>query len=70
MVVDDVQFMNTFKGKRIKLTLQTSSYFGVVQRINPNKTLVLADGRIKLHCVFLVRPHAKNIVDKLIVAAS
>ncbi|XP_047467358.1 piRNA biogenesis protein EXD1 [Mugil cephalus] len=43
MVVDDVQFMAIFKGKRIKLTLKTSSYFGVVQRINPNKTLVLAD---------------------------
>uniref|UniRef100_A0A8D3CF83 3'-5' exonuclease domain-containing protein n=1 Tax=Scophthalmus maximus TaxID=52904 RepID=A0A8D3CF83_SCOMX len=43
MVVDDVQFMNVLKGKRVKLTLRTSSYLGVVQRINPNKTLVLAD---------------------------
>nr|XP_043903613.1 delta-like protein 4 isoform X1 [Solea senegalensis] len=43
MVVDDAQFINIFKGKRIKLTLKTSSYLGVVQRINPNKTLVLAD---------------------------
>ncbi|KAM4542803.1 piRNA biogenesis protein EXD1 [Odontesthes bonariensis] len=43
MVVDDVLFMNILKGKRIKLTLKNSSYFGVVQRINPNKTLVLAD---------------------------
>ncbi|XP_031135083.1 piRNA biogenesis protein EXD1 isoform X2 [Sander lucioperca] len=43
MVVDDVQFLNTLKGKRVKLTLKTSSYLGVVQRINPNKTLILAD---------------------------
>uniref|UniRef100_A0A3Q3W0K2 3'-5' exonuclease domain-containing protein n=1 Tax=Mola mola TaxID=94237 RepID=A0A3Q3W0K2_MOLML len=45
MVVEDIQFLNVFKGKRIKLTLRTSSYLGVVQRINPNRTLVLADGR-------------------------
>ncbi|XP_074517251.1 piRNA biogenesis protein EXD1 isoform X1 [Sebastes fasciatus] len=43
MVVDDVQFLNILKGKRIKLTLKSSSYLGVVQRINPNKTLILAD---------------------------
>ncbi|XP_054470387.1 piRNA biogenesis protein EXD1 [Anoplopoma fimbria] len=43
MAVDDVQFLNILKGKRIKLTLKTSSYFGVVQRINLNKTLILAD---------------------------
>ncbi|KAM9341268.1 piRNA biogenesis protein EXD1 [Symphorus nematophorus] len=43
MVVEDVQFLNVLKGKRIKLTLKTSSYLGVVQRINPNKTLILAD---------------------------
>ncbi|KAM6968622.1 piRNA biogenesis protein EXD1 [Tautogolabrus adspersus] len=43
MVVDDVQFLNKLKGKRVKLTLKTSSYLGVVQRINPNKTLILAD---------------------------
>lgn len=44
MVVDDIQFMNILKGKRIKVTLKTSSYIGVVQRINPNKTLILSDG--------------------------
>lgn len=44
MVLEDVEFLNFFKGKRIKLTLKTSSYLGVVQRINPNKTLVLTDG--------------------------
>ncbi|XP_032355523.1 piRNA biogenesis protein EXD1 isoform X1 [Etheostoma spectabile] len=43
MVLDEVQFLNTFKGKRVKLTLKTSSYLGVVQRINPNKTLILVD---------------------------
>ncbi|XP_041668113.1 piRNA biogenesis protein EXD1 [Cheilinus undulatus] len=43
MVVDEIQFLNILKGKRVKLTLKTSSYLGVVQRINPNKTLVLAD---------------------------
>ncbi|TDG98760.1 hypothetical protein EPR50_G00203620 [Perca flavescens] len=43
MVGDDVQFLNTLKGKRVKLTLKTSSYLGVVQRITANKTLILAD---------------------------
>ncbi|XP_022606754.1 piRNA biogenesis protein EXD1 [Seriola dumerili] len=43
MVVHDIQFMNVLKGKRVKLTLKTSSYLGVVQRINPNKTLILSD---------------------------
>ncbi|XP_061599282.1 piRNA biogenesis protein EXD1 [Cololabis saira] len=43
MDVEDVEFLNILKGKRIKLSLKTSSYFGVVHRINPNKTLVLAD---------------------------
>lgn len=44
MAAEDVQLLNVFKGKRIKLTLKTSSYLGVVQRINPNKSLVLVDG--------------------------
>ncbi|XP_030247684.1 piRNA biogenesis protein EXD1 [Sparus aurata] len=43
MAAEDVQLLNVFKGKRIKLTLKTSSYLGVVQRINPNKSLVLVD---------------------------
>ncbi|XP_008397579.1 piRNA biogenesis protein EXD1 isoform X4 [Poecilia reticulata] len=43
MVLDDAQFISFLKGKRVKLTLKTSSYFGVVFRINSNKTLVLAD---------------------------
>lgn len=46
MVVDDVEFLNILKGKRIKLTLKTASYLGVLQHINPNKTLILADGQI------------------------
>ncbi|XP_034381224.1 piRNA biogenesis protein EXD1 [Cyclopterus lumpus] len=43
MAVDEVQFLNILKGKRVKLTLKTSSYFGVIQRINLNKTLILTD---------------------------
>ncbi|XP_015249571.1 PREDICTED: exonuclease 3'-5' domain-containing protein 1 [Cyprinodon variegatus] len=43
MVPEDVQFMALLKGKRIKLTLKNASYFGIVQGINSNKTLVLAD---------------------------
>ncbi|XP_034530389.1 piRNA biogenesis protein EXD1 [Notolabrus celidotus] len=43
MGAEDVEFLNTLKGKRVKLTLKTSSYIGVVQRINSNKTLILAD---------------------------
>ncbi|KAM3871333.1 piRNA biogenesis protein EXD1 [Diretmus argenteus] len=43
MTEDSVRFMDVLKGQRIKLTLKTSSYFGVIQRINPNKTLLLAD---------------------------
>ncbi|XP_073340195.1 piRNA biogenesis protein EXD1 [Pagrus major] len=43
MAAEDVHFLNIFKGKRIKLTLKTSSYLGVVQRINSNKTLILVD---------------------------
>ncbi|XP_026161520.1 piRNA biogenesis protein EXD1 [Mastacembelus armatus] len=43
MVVDDVKFMSILKGKRIKLTLKSSSFFGVVQRINHDKSLILTD---------------------------
>ncbi|KAM3594077.1 uncharacterized protein V6R79_001849 [Siganus canaliculatus] len=43
MVLEDVLFLNLFKGRRVKLTLKISSYHGVVQRINANKTLVLED---------------------------
>lgn len=44
MIVDDVKLLTYFKGARIKLTLKTSSFFGVVKRIYPNKALILADG--------------------------
>lgn len=47
MDVEDDHFFNMFKGKRVKLTLKTSSYLGVIERINPNKTLVLANGETK-----------------------
>lgn len=43
--MEDDHFLDLFKGKRIKLSLRTS-YFGVVQRIDANKALVLADGGI------------------------
>ncbi|KAK9533568.1 hypothetical protein VZT92_008678 [Zoarces viviparus] len=43
MAVDDVQFLSVLRGKRVKLTLKTSSYLGVIQRINRNKTLILVD---------------------------
>ncbi|KAF7670226.1 hypothetical protein LDENG_00043600 [Lucifuga dentata] len=43
MINDDFQFMEILKGKRIKLTLTSSTYFGVVQRINLNKTVVLGE---------------------------
>ncbi|XP_068195436.1 piRNA biogenesis protein EXD1 [Antennarius striatus] len=41
--MEEFEFMNVFKGKRIKLILKNSTYVGVLQRINPNKTLVLSD---------------------------
>nr|XP_057946586.1 piRNA biogenesis protein EXD1-like isoform X2 [Doryrhamphus excisus] len=43
MLEDDTHFINIFRGKRIKLTLKTSSYLGVVQRIDTNKTVVLTE---------------------------
>ncbi|XP_061824944.1 piRNA biogenesis protein EXD1 isoform X3 [Nerophis lumbriciformis] len=42
-MIDDSQFISIFKGKRIKLTLKSSSYLGVVQRIDANKALVLTN---------------------------
>lgn len=44
--MENDHFLNRFKGKRIKLSLKTSCYFGVVQRINANRTIALADGDI------------------------
>uniref|UniRef100_A0A8C6MKC9 3'-5' exonuclease domain-containing protein n=1 Tax=Nothobranchius furzeri TaxID=105023 RepID=A0A8C6MKC9_NOTFU len=66
MVVDDVEFMTLLKGKRIKLTLKGGSCFeGIIQRINPNKTLVLADGKqfsFQL-CVYLLFIQYASLVD-------
>lgn len=53
MVVEDVEFLNILKGKRVKVTLKTSAYLGVVQRINANKTLILADVRSNNGCKLL-----------------
>ncbi|XP_029316751.1 piRNA biogenesis protein EXD1 [Cottoperca gobio] len=52
MVEDDVQLLNILEGKRVKLTLKNSSFLGVVQRINPNKTLILADVSGSNGCTF------------------
>ncbi|XP_023842332.1 piRNA biogenesis protein EXD1 isoform X1 [Salvelinus sp. IW2-2015] len=43
MTMDDFQFMDSFKRKRIKLTLKTATFLGIVQRINTNKTVILED---------------------------
>ncbi|KAM7402919.1 hypothetical protein PAMA_003711 [Pampus argenteus] len=43
MVTGDVQFLNSLRGKRIKVSVKRSSYLGVLQRINSDKTLVLTD---------------------------
>uniref|UniRef100_A0A4W5QPB8 Exonuclease 3'-5' domain containing 1 n=1 Tax=Hucho hucho TaxID=62062 RepID=A0A4W5QPB8_9TELE len=43
MTMDDFQFMDSFKRKRIKLTLRTATFLGIVQRINANKTVILED---------------------------
>lgn len=57
--MEDDHFLNWFKGKRVKLSLRTSSFVGVVQRINANKTLVLADGEIWIYfccCLWKLTP--------------
>ncbi|XP_029973326.1 piRNA biogenesis protein EXD1 [Salarias fasciatus] len=41
--MDHIQFMNLLKGKRISLTVKSLSYSGVVQRVSPDKTLLLSD---------------------------
>ncbi|KAJ3613164.1 hypothetical protein NHX12_019416 [Muraenolepis orangiensis] len=43
MSVDHCKLVDVFTGKRVKLTLKTASYRGVVQRIHPDKTLTLTD---------------------------
>ena len=44
MAVEELEFVDILKKKRVKLTLKTASYFGVVQRINSNKSVTLTDG--------------------------
>ncbi|KAJ8399055.1 hypothetical protein AAFF_G00414340 [Aldrovandia affinis] len=41
--MDDYQFLESFKKKRIQLTLKTATYAGIVQRINLNKTVLLGE---------------------------
>lgn len=41
--LDDYQFLESFKRKRIRLTTKGSTFVGVVQRVNLNKTLILED---------------------------
>lgn len=43
VTLDDYQFLESFKRKRIRLTTKGSTFVGVVQRINLNKTIVLED---------------------------
>ena len=45
VIDDDTNLLNILKGKRVKLTLRNSFYLGIVERINANKTLILADGQ-------------------------
>lgn len=44
MIDEAASFTTRLKGKRVKLTLKNSTFVGVVQRVNADKTLVLADG--------------------------
>ncbi|XP_026797150.3 piRNA biogenesis protein EXD1 [Pangasianodon hypophthalmus] len=41
--LDDYEFLESFKRKRIRLTTKGSTFVGVVQRINLNKTIILED---------------------------
>ncbi|KAI4893198.1 hypothetical protein NFI96_018516 [Prochilodus magdalenae] len=41
--LDDYHFLDGFKRKQIKLTTKGSTFVGVVQRINLNKTIILED---------------------------
>lgn len=41
--LDDYRFLESFKRKRIRLTTKGSTFEGVVQRINLNKTIILED---------------------------
>ncbi|KAI5622539.1 piRNA biogenesis protein EXD1 [Silurus asotus] len=41
--LDDYQFIESFKSKRIRLITKESTFEGIVQRINLNKTIILDD---------------------------
>ncbi|KAJ8341510.1 hypothetical protein SKAU_G00338010 [Synaphobranchus kaupii] len=43
ITMDDYQFLDSFKKKRIQLTLRTATYAGIVHRINLNKSVLLGD---------------------------
>ncbi|KAJ8290436.1 hypothetical protein GJAV_G00012860 [Gymnothorax javanicus] len=43
LAMDDYHFLDSFKNKRIHLTLRTATYAGTVQRINLNKSVLLGD---------------------------
>ncbi|XP_064183392.1 piRNA biogenesis protein EXD1 [Anguilla rostrata] len=43
ITMDDYQFLDSFKKKRIQLTLRTATYAGTVERINLNKSVLLGD---------------------------
>ncbi|XP_030211627.1 uncharacterized protein LOC115543420 [Gadus morhua] len=43
MAGDNLEFADILKRKRVKLTLKTACYFGIVQRINSNKSVTLTD---------------------------
>ncbi|RVE57132.1 hypothetical protein OJAV_G00213150 [Oryzias javanicus] len=43
MIDEAASFTTRLKGKRVKLTLKNSTFIGLVQRVNTDKTLVLAD---------------------------
>ncbi|XP_056446135.1 piRNA biogenesis protein EXD1 [Gadus chalcogrammus] len=43
MAGGNLEFADILKRKRVKLTLKTACYFGIVQRINSNKSVTLTD---------------------------
>uniref|UniRef100_A0A3P9LTV6 3'-5' exonuclease domain-containing protein n=1 Tax=Oryzias latipes TaxID=8090 RepID=A0A3P9LTV6_ORYLA len=43
MIDEAASFTTLLKGKRVKLTLKNSTFVGLVQRVNTDRTLVLAD---------------------------
>lgn len=56
MVSLATQFLKVLKGKRVKVTVKSTSYTGVIERIsqNPNKILVLSEGQSIMYFVYLL----------------